>query len=484
MACFITILPQKQIIEARNGDTLLSALRQAGKIPDAPCGGEGRCGKCRVIVGGAEALACQTIVDRDMTVTIPTADSHIILTEPIAACHISVTPSQGYLLAFDIGTTTVVGYLLEGPTRKILATAGAQNPQSPFGADVISRIRHALQGQMEPLTQSIRDCLAQLTLELCRGANIAADDIGFVCAVGNPAMQQLLLGIPVDNLAKVPFAPALTEVKTIPARDILPLWEKASFFIVPDIAGFVGADTVACVLACGQNIREEMTLIVDIGTNGEMTLGNRQKMVACSAAAGPALEGAMIRFGMRGQTGAIDHVRLENGQIRCSVIGGGTAVGICGSGLIDGVAVALTLGLINERGKILTDDGLIHLTDGIFLTQDDIRQVQLAKGAIAAGIRLMASQMDIPLSQIQQVFLAGAFGTYTDPKSACRIGLLPPELESKITAVGNAAGSGAILLASDQNARQQAQRIAADTQALELSALPEFPRCFAENMRF
>ena len=238
---------------------------------------------------------------------------------------------------------------------------------------------------------------------------------------------------------------------------------------------------MACALATGMDASDALTLLVDIGTNGEMILGNRHGMAACAAAAGPALEGAGIRFGTRGQDVAIDHVRLENGQPQCAVIGGGDAVGVCGSGVIDAVAAALDAGWLNSRGKILTADGLIHLTGDITLDQEDIRQVQLAKGAIAAGIRLLAENLGVTQAEIQRVYLAGAFGSYMDPRSACRIGLLPSELEGKITAVGNAAGSGAKLL---PDAMERARRIVEMTQALELAALPGFARRFAISMRF
>lgn len=480
MSHWVTVLPEKLRIEAENGETLLSMLRAAGLILDAPCGGEGRCGKCRLFADGVEVLACRTPADRDMTVTLPRQSDRHILSACISLPEAEVR--EGCCLAVDLGTTTVAGYLLAKDKEPVCASL--HNPQSAFGADVMSRIRLAVRGQQENLTNSLRRCLETLTLTLCRKAGISPGDIQRICVAGNPAMQQFLLGIPLDNLAKVPFSPALTQVKTLPAKEILPLWENGEFLIVPDIAGFVGADTVACMLAAEQDSREDMVLLVDIGTNAEMVLGNRSRRVACSAAAGPALEGALIRFGMGGQTGAIDHVWLENGKLGYSVIGGAAARGICGSGLIDAVAAALEQGVVNERGKILTEDGLIHLTDTIYLTQEDIRQVQLAKGAIAAGIQLMANHIGIPLSDIQRVFLAGAFGTYMNPKSACRIGLLPKELEGRITAVGNAAVSGAILLTCDGRAPERAQKIVETTETLELSTVPEFPRCFARNMRF
>ena len=480
MSHWITVLPENLRIKAENGETLLAVLRTAGLILDAPCGGEGRCGKCRVFADGVEVLACRTPADRDMTVTLPQQSGRHILSACISLPKAEVR--EGCCLAIDLGTTTVAGYLLAAGKEPVCASL--HNPQSAFGADVMSRIRLAVRGQQENLTNSVRRCLETLTLTLCRKAGVSPGDIQRICVAGNPAMQQFLLGIPLDNLAKAPFAPVLTQVKILPAKEILPLWEKGEFLIVPDITGFVGADTVACMLAAEQDSREDIVLLVDLGTNAEMVLGNCRRRVACAAAAGPALEGALIRFGMGGQTGAIDHVWLENGELRYSVIGGVVAQGICGSGLIDAVAAALEQGILNERGKILTEDGLIHLTDSIYLTQEDIRQVQLAKGAIAAGIQLMANHIGIPLSGIQRVFLAGAFGTYMNPKSACKMGLLPKELEGKITAVGNAALSGTILLTCDARVPERAQKIVETTETLELGTMPEFPRCFARNMRF
>lgn len=480
----ITVLPGKQNMDASGDEKLLEALRKAGFAVDAPCGGMGKCGKCRVLVDGKEALACRTVVDRDMTVEIPAAAGQNILTDSIAQQDAPTPSANGYLLAFDIGTTTVVGYLLDGNTGRELAAESRRNPQAAYGADVISRIQHALKGQLDVLTGSIRGCAEEITLALCERAKIKPAEIRIVSLVGNPAMQQLFLGISPENLARIPFAPVLTQVQTVPAKEYLPLWENAALLIVPDISGFVGADTVACVLATGLDTKDEATLLVDIGTNGEMVLGNQRRMVACSAAAGPALEGANIQFGMRGQAGAIDHVWIENGRFRCSVIGGGEAVGICGSGLIDAVAAALDAGLINTRGRIQIEERILHLTDTVFLTQEDIRQVQLAKGAIAAGIERMAAHLGISLTDIDKVYLAGAFGTFMNAASACRIGLLPAELRGKITAIGNGAGSGAKKLARSPQALAKAQQLASRIEFLELAAAPGFQRTFAQNMRF
>jgi predicted metal-binding protein len=305
-----------------------------------------------------------------------------------------------------------------------------------------------------------------------------------VSVVGNPAMQQLFMGLLPENLARIPFAPVLKQLHTVPAVNYISSCCQAQMLIVPDISGFVGADTVAAALAAGLDRQEEITLLVDIGTNAEMVLGNRERLVASSAAAGPALEGANITFGMRGQTGAIDHVRMVDGKIRCSVIDGGEATGICGSGLIDAVAVALNAGLINRRGRILDPSRRIALTDRVYLTQDDIRQVQLAKGAIAAGIELLAAQLGIEVRDIQKVQLAGAFGTFMDPTSACRIGLLPAALEDRVEALGNAAGSGAKLLCCNNQTWQRAQELATRAEFVELASVAGFGRSFARNMSF
>lgn len=367
----IRILPDGRVLTASDGDNLLEILRRHGLGPEAPCGGHGCCGKCKVFVDGTERLACEVTVTKDMTVSLPNQKaSPSILTEGIDAAEKAAPVGEGLLLAFDIGTTTLVGYLLDGTGT-------------------------ALAGDMPRLTAAIRQALDALTRKLCGEAGREPEEIGTVCVVGNPCMQQLFLGISPENLVQIPFSPVLTHAQITEAGDTLPLWGSAALLTIPDISGYIGADTLACVMATKLYDAADWTLMVDIGTNGEMVLGSRQRMIACSTAAGPALEGANIRFGMCGVSGAIDHVWQENGRLSCSVIGGGKASGICGSGLIDAVACALEQGTLNARGRILTTeerDGtrILPLTEEVYLTQEDIREVQLAKGAIAAGIHLMA----------------------------------------------------------------------------------------------
>lgn len=474
----VTVLPQELHIAVPAGSNLLAALRDAGIFADAPCGGNGKCGKCRVTVDGEVRLACQTTVDRDMTVvTVAPSPAAKDLSR-------SILPPELPVLAFDIGTTTVVGYLLDAVTRETLACDSRRNPQCAYGADVISRIQYAVKKSAAPLTHRIRQCISEMISLLCNAVNIAPEQISRISIVGNPAMQQLFWGIHPENLVKIPFAPVLTKAESVKAAAYLPLLTNADMHIVPDISGFVGADTVGCILSTGLDHSDDLTLLVDIGTNGEMVLGSKHRVIACSTAAGPALEGANISCGMRGQAGAIDHVWLENGTFHYSVIGGGEAEGICGSGLIDAVVAALDAGLLNSRGRIQNEERVIRLTDRVVITQEDIRQVQQAKGAIAAGIQLMAQHLSVSFCDIRRVILAGAFGSYMDPKSACRIGLLPTELADRITAVGNAAGEGAKRLALQPDALARTQQIADRTEHLELASVPGFQRCFAQCMRF
>lgn len=469
--------------------TILEHLREEGRFLNAPCGGNGTCGKCTVLVNGEPVLACQTPYDPNSNIEVPADAGALIMTEGTGV-EIPVDPvKSGFLLAVDIGTTTVVAFLLDGTDGAVIASGSLLNPQQPFGADVISRIQSALDGNAETLQKLIQDGLVSLVSALCKEAGIRPADIGVVSVVGNPAMQQLFLGIDCRNLAGVPFAPVLTERSMTPADYYLPVCTNAELLVVPDIAGYIGADTVACMLATGIEEPDAPTLLVDIGTNGEMVLSADGHIVACSTAAGPALEGAKISCGMRGAPGAIDKVWLEDGAVSCHVIGGGEAQGICGSGLIDAVSCYLQLGLINKRGRIQkkyeeNGERVLPLADGLYLTQKDIHEFMLAKGAIAAGVELMAHSLALEVSDIAKVLLAGAFGSFLNPENACRTGLLPPELSGRITAVGNAAGSGARRIACSRSEFEKTEWLVSGTEFLELADDPHFMHVFAKKTGF
>lgn len=450
-------------VKDHGGMTLLEALRTLGAPVDAPCGGNGTCGKCGVLVDGQIVSACRTVVERDMTVEVPRKETAILSGK-------AAVPADGqhaYALAYDIGTTTVVCYLINGKTGQILDSCGCGNPQAAFGADVISRIQYVMDTGSAELKELMEQAMRTLASRLAAGKQIS-----MVSVAGNTAMHHLLLGIDPKPLTVPPYMPGSAEAV-----------EREGLRVLPNIAGFVGGDTVGCMLAADFQKREKLTLLLDIGTNGEMVLGDRTKRLACSTAAGPAFEGAKITCGMRGAEGAVDHVWIEKGSLRWSVIGGGEAKGLCGSGLLDLVACLLELDIISETGRM--DRETYYLEDtAVYLTQKDVREVQLAKGAIRAGIELMCSHWGVTPEDVDEVLLAGAFGNYLTPASACRIGMLPSGLEKKIRPIGNAAGVGAAMCAVSREAFEMAKRFAKETEFLELASKRDFQDLFVDCLSF
>ena len=466
----VTFQPDGIAVRVDEGSTLLQARIAAGLTPDAPCGGKGTCGKCRVVVKGQQVLACRTPVTEDMEVYAAGEGAARILTEGTGA-RIIPDGTDKYALAFDIGTTTVVAYLLDGETGSILAQGSRMNPQSQYGADVISRIQYALKEDPEAMSACIRTAMVELAEKVIGDAGVPLSEVTAAAIVGNTAMHHLLLGIDPKPLVTPPYMPAVFEAR-----------EMGIARILPNIAGFVGGDTVGCMVATRFDELEELTLLIDIGTNGEMVLGNKNRRIACSTAAGPAFEGAKISCGMRGAEGAVDHVTLKDGKLSHHVIGDVAPRGLCGSGLLDLVAALLELGIIDESGRM--EGKAFTLCENVTLTQKDVREVQLAKAAIRAGIELLARKMGAAVSDIRRVYLAGAFGNYMDPASACRIGMIPPVLLDRITPIGNAAGEGAKGCALRRDVFDYSRRLAKETEFLELASLPQFQDCYVDALEF
>ncbi|MEL7565556.1 MAG: ASKHA domain-containing protein [Dehalobacterium sp.] len=417
-------------------------------------------------------------------------------------------------MAFDIGTTTIVGYLLDLYTGKELAAVSTLNPQTKFGADVISRITFVTQeeGGLQKLHAAVIDAINRLIGEASDQAGIPRQSIYALSIAANTTMHHLFLGINPQNIALSPYVSVVSEAMVVDAADLLiEINEAGKIFVLPNIAGFVGADTSAVLLATELDRSENIKLIIDIGTNGEIALGSKDRIVACSTAAGPAFEGAQISSGMRGAAGAIDHVYFDE-NLTYSVIGGDSPLGICGSALLDAVAGLITLEMIDKRGKFLNSSQVTNPRAKFFqhriipyqgekafllaapeetghgrpilITQKDIRELQLAKGAIAAGIRILMENCGVTMDDIKEVLLAGAFGNYLDTHNACIIGLIPPELEDKIKMIGNAAGTGAKLALLSASEFRRADAIAASVKFIELGSSPEFNRIFAEKMYF
>jgi uncharacterized 2Fe-2S/4Fe-4S cluster protein (DUF4445 family) len=424
------------------------------------------------------------------------------------------TTASLFGMAVDIGTTTIAAYLFCLTTGERLATYSCLNPQKKYGADVISRIQHTLENDsgLDELHDTLIDGINRAARELAQNAGISGSAIDTVTFAGNTTMIHFLLKLPPHNIAVAPFIPVTTQALTIKAANLgLRLNRNAVALIIPSVAAYIGADTVAAVLASGMDTHAEPALLIDFGTNGEIVLGNRERMLACSAAAGPAFEGAGIRDGVGGIRGAIDSFSLSP-QPAYTTIGGTKPVGICGSGLIDILAELNRAGVIDATGRLESDPRILRslragLTErlttvegmaawivayreesathrDIVITQKDIREFQNAKAAIAAGIKVLAQQAGLELQDISRVYLAGGFGNYIRTASALDLGLIPPGLRDRLEPVGNAAGAGAIAVLLSGEALHHAQTIRKRIKYLELSACREFNDFFVDSMFF
>ncbi len=525
----VTFKPDGRRISVHAGATLIEAAGRVGIVLNTVCGGKGICKKCLVNIEphAQQVLACQYCIQSDITVTIPDTSRFFeqrILTAGIER-QAEVQPDiyKRYLdiaaggkifgVAVDIGTTTVVAKLVNMTNGQCLATEAAINPQTRYGDDVISRISYAQTDEkLAELHKTIIDSINQLTAKLCKQASIDAEHIYEMCVVGNTTMNHIFLNLPIEQLGQAPYEAFCLDAKDLPADDLAVQMNPAgNIHTAGNIAGFVGSDTTAVALAVGIDSAEEMTLAVDIGTNGELVLGTADKLYAASCAAGPALEGARISCGSRGAEGAIEAVVQNDDDIDLDVVGGCRPRSICGSGLIDAVAVLLDLGLVDTTGRFVEPEKLranlppairsrivehnnqpafvlaerrATSDEQLLLTQQDIREVQLAKAAIRAGIKRLQKKIGIEDSDIKQILLAGAFGNYIRRESALRIGLLPAVPAERIHFVGNAAASGAEMLLLASQWRRLAKKLARKIEYVEIANEPEFQDVFADSMAF
>ncbi len=415
--------------------------------------------------------------------------------------------------AFDIGTTTIVGYLADLETGDRIAAKSTLNPQRMFGADVISRINHTSRSKeaMSEMNGHLMDCINDLIKQLAEENGLKENDIYLASFAGNTTMMHFLMNIPASDIAISPFIPVTTDSYKIKAAEIgLNINRNGVALLLPSVSAYIGADTVAAVLSSRMYRSKKITLLIDIGTNGEIVLGNSKWMYSCSTAAGPAFEGASIRNGIGGIEGAIDRVSYD-GRLEISTIGGKRAVGICGSGIVDVVSMMLETGIVLKNGRIKEPEEILKThedlarrvvsIDGvksflllgseeceadsdIAITQKDIRELQTAKGAIAAGIRVLTAEAGIKMKDIDRVFLAGGFGRYMDIESAHTIGLIPAELAGKVTAIGNAAGAGALQALLSKKLYDKARDIKKRIKYIELSSSEEFMDQYIECMNF
>ncbi len=412
------------------------------------------------------------------------------------------TPLVG--VAVDLGTTKLAGYLLNLETGETLASAGAMNPQLAYGEDVMARITYALQEPegAERLRQAAVEGLSQLVGDLCAQANVPPEHVVEAVVVGNTAMHHLFLGLPTRPLGLAPYVPVESGPLDVRAREVgLPLAPGAVVHLLPNVAGFVGADHVAALLATRMDEADRPTLLLDIGTNTEIGLSVGGDLFSCSAASGPAFEGAHIRFGMRAAPGALERVRILEGRVYWETVEGAPPVGICGSGILDAVAELRGAGFLNGRGGwansdsppfLLGDNGpefvlvpaeASGLGRAITISRKDVGEIQLAKAAIAAGWQILLEEAGIRESDLERVLVAGAFGTYIDIGHAVAIGLLPRLPLDRFEQVGNVAGTGARMALLSRAERERAVRIARRVRYVELTVHPSFRERFTQALQ-
>ena len=523
----IVFLPENKTIETDGRETLLAAASKAGIAIDGNCGGAGTCGKCKVEVqSGSQQgfhLACRLFPEGDMIVSVPQYTEFLKRKADMSAIPQDFRvfneferegkSGEAFGLSFDVGTTTVVGMLWDLATGVQIGAKAEANPQAVHGADVISRIMFATENEanQQTLRDEIIGRLNSITEELTGSSGISADDVLNAVVVGNTTMSHLILGENPESLARAPFCPAFYGPVIKAADEFgLRIRRKANVTLLPNIAGHVGSDITAGIIASDIMHKTGKYLLIDVGTNGEIVLCSDGKALACSTAAGPAFEGASIYQGMRAAAGAIEFVDIDENGVSIRVVGGETPAGICGSGIVDAVAGLLKTGLVDKTGRLLTAEKALEkgvaaalaqrLRDGktgrefllagndggedVVITQKDVREVQLAKAAIKAGIKIMLRLLELTEEDIGQVYVAGAFGNHIRTVSAVAIGLIPDVGENRISYIGNAAGTGASMALLSTDAKEDAIQSAQKVVHVELAADPSFQDVYLAAMAF
>lgn len=543
-----------------SGDSLLEILKQNKIIIENPCSGKGYCGKCKIkILEGLVdenihehrkyltneeidnniRLSCLYFPKNDLKVELITNTSSIKILDKgylpeynfnpvvkkevinlddsistvikyngkIVGIENGNTTNDCYGLAIDIGTTTIVASLLNINNGLEIGSESSINPQKDYGLDVLSRIAYASQNDFgtKELHTALIDCLNNLIDTLCLKYNIKNEYIYDVTVAANTTMLHLLLGINPKSLGVNPYTPVFTESKVIIAKDIgLKLSNIARIYTLPSVSAFIGADITAGAIVSNLHLTNERVLFIDIGTNGEMILSDRSKMLACSCAAGPALEGMNITCGVRAVRGAIEGVKIINEDINLDIIGSDKPIGICGSGILEAISELYRIKLINKSGRIIKKDDFENsslankmlIQDGkkrsivlskennIVINQNDIRQVQLAKGAILSGILSLTKKLDISIEDIDKVIIAGQFGAHLKIESLIGIGMVPSQFKNKTMYIGNSSKSGAILCLLDKSKRQEVDSVLNNCSYLELSLLDDYENIFTKCLSF
>ncbi|MCL2496979.1 MAG: ASKHA domain-containing protein [Clostridiales bacterium] len=504
-------------LQTTAGMNLYRVLAEAGLL-DAPCGGLGRCGKCRVRVivnppaplphetellsapdlAAGWRLACLHRVEAGLYIELPLHGSAAVVHTFLGDID-TFTPdaAQGYGLAVDIGTTTLAACLVDLRNGAQLAGSSCLNSQKSFGQDVVSRIYHAQNtsgGTLELQAAVVEDLKAMLT-EACATTGLNPGQIAMASVAANPTMIHLLAGVNPAPLAHAPYTLVCRGPLHLPARALeLPMADKAVVYCLPAVAANLGGDVVGGMLAAGMDKQGPTRMFIDFGTNGEIVLSQGDKLYSCSMAMGPALEGMNIKCGMRAAAGAIDDVSIEGETISYTTIGGGAPRGLAGSGLLAAVSALRSAGLLDASGRLQPIKPVcerqtqrclvIDEMEDIILTQGDIRQVQLAKGAIRSGVETLLARTGCVPESVEEVLVAGGFGAHLSEQSLIETGLLPRQFAGKIRYLGNAALAGARLCLLSSAMRQRAERLAGEITYIELAMGSDYQQRFMTAMSF
>lgn len=525
----VQIHASKKDIHCEEGENLLEVLLKEGIFLENPCGGRGICGKCkvrirsgnpalteteeRILSEGEKAdgirLACLVEVTEDLEVELLEKErKHKVLTGGYVPEFQMDTGRSGYGILTDIGTTTVVVALVDLGTGKELAAASMINAQKRFGLDVLTRITYEYEHGEEGIAQLQQAIVASLNGmigEVCREAQISQEDIVEMVVSANCTMLHMLMGVDARSIGRSPYTPVFKEAKRCPAREVgLQIGKDAILYLLPSVSGYVGADIVAGAYVCGLQKEMEKVLFIDIGTNGEMVLANGGKLWCCSCAAGPALEGMNISAGMRAAEGAIEEVEITEEGVCLRTIGNREPAGICGSGILSVMKELLKHGLVKKSGVFIKKESLeegdyrypllqnngkkrefvLSKAANILVTQGDVRQIQLAKGAILSGVKALLKAADLEIDQLDQVMIAGQFGAHLPEESLTGTGILPREVKGKLKYVGNSSKTGAYMALLSGTVKEEMENLANRMEYMELAETENYERLFAECMEF
>ncbi len=512
----VRIFQTDKTIHCEKGSNLLKVLQEADISVNNACNGKGTCGKCKVGIRKLKepserqiVLSCLETIFEDVEIELFSEEKeHKVLTKGWMPDFQKDDFSDGYGLAIDIGTTTVVVSLVDLPTGNILAEAAALNAQKKFGMDVLTRITYEYenpeQGKSD-LQKAIVESLNQMIQDICKEAKVSEKEIVEIVVAANCTMTHMLLGVDARSIGKSPYQPQFLDSKTLYAKEIgICADEQTILYCLPQVSGYIGADIVAGTYISELEKEKGNVLFIDIGTNGEIVLASNGKLLCCSCAAGPALEGMNISSGMRAADGAIENVIISKDGIEIEVIGNSSPQGLCGSGILAVVRELLKTGIVKSSGAFIKKESLdeqdyrhpliqmngskreLVLSENpkIIVTQGDVRQVQLAKGAILSGFIALLNKANIEMKDLKKVYIAGQFGAHLSKDLLTGVGILPKELEERLVYIGNSSKTGAYMALMSSNSKCEMEKLAKKMDYMELAETENYEKIFSQAMIF